>query len=105
MNQKFSKTWAPLIIALFLLSAVLQHAGLWLITLLLTTATALAWLWNRYALRRVEYTRQLAAGRAFAGERVTLSVAVTNHKALPAPWLRVDDIFPDNLNYYYLMNS
>jgi uncharacterized protein (DUF58 family) len=94
----FSENWLLLTLLLFILSAALRHSGLLLITLLATTVTSLAWLWNRLVLRRVEYTRELIVSRAFAGERVPVSVAVTNRKALPVPWLRVDDAFPEALS-------
>ncbi len=93
----FSETWLTLILVLLLLSAALGHSGLLLVTLLATTAICLAWLWNRFVLQRVEYTREFAVRRAFAGERVPVSVTVTNRKALPVPYLRVDDAFPHSL--------
>jgi uncharacterized protein (DUF58 family) len=69
-----------------------------LIALLATTSTCLAWLWNRLVLQRVEYTREFATPRVFVGEQARLAVAVTNHKSLPVPWLRVEDAFPDSLS-------
>ena len=97
VNHKLGRTWPPLILFLLALSAALGHSALLLITILASTAASLAWLWNHFVLRRVEYTRKLAAGRAFVGERVAVSVAVTNRKLLPIPWLRVDDVFPNTL--------
>jgi uncharacterized protein (DUF58 family) len=73
-----SEVWLLFVGAAFVLSAALRHSGLLLITLLVATATALAWLWDRWVLRRVQYTRELTASRAFAGERVQVSVTVTN---------------------------
>lgn len=94
----FSETWLLIILVLLILSAALGHSGLLLITLLAATAICLAWLWNRFVLQRVEYAREFTERRAFAGERVSVSVMVTNHKALPVPWLRVDDVFPNSLS-------
>ena len=93
----FTEAWLWFMFLLLLLSALLGHSGLLLITLLATTATTLAWLWNRLVLRRVEYERELTARRVFVGERVAVSVAITNRKMLPVPWLRADDAFPDSL--------
>jgi uncharacterized protein (DUF58 family) len=93
----FSENWVLLTFALLIISAVAGHRGLLLITLLMTTATSVAWLWNRLVLRRVEYARDLMASRAFVGERVAVSVTLTNRKALPVPWLKVDDAFPERL--------
>ena len=96
-HQIFSDSWVLLILLLFILSAVLGHSGLLLITLLATIVTSLAWSWNHLVLRRFEYARELKASRAFVGERVAVAVTVTNRKSLPIPWLRVDDAFPDGL--------
>jgi uncharacterized protein (DUF58 family) len=93
----FSDTWVALILLLLVLSAALGHSGLLLVTLLAATALCLAWLWNHFVLQRVEYVREFAVRRAFVGERVPVTVMVTNHKTLPVPWLRVDDAFPNGL--------
>jgi len=97
VNQMFSEDWLLLIFLALILSAALRHRALLLITLLVTMATSLAWLWNRWVLRQLHYTRELVSTRAFAGERVPISVMVTNRKPLPVPWLRVDDAFPETL--------
>ncbi len=93
----FSESWLLLILALFILGAVLGHSGLLLIAVLMTAASSLAWLWNAVVLYRVEYARELTASRTFAGEPVSLDVSVTNRKALPVPWLRIDDVFPNTV--------
>ena len=93
----FSEGWLWFAVLLLLLGAVLGHSGLLLITLLVTIVTAMAWLWNRFVLGRIEYTRELAAHRVFAGENVSVSIVVTNHKTLPVPWMRVSDMFPASL--------
>jgi uncharacterized protein (DUF58 family) len=98
IDRMFSESWLFIAIVLFVLSAASQHSGLMLITLLGTIAVFLASLWNRFVLRQVNYTRKLSAPRIFAGERVCVSVAVTNYNLLPVPWMRVDDTFPDSLS-------
>ena len=96
-QQMFSEGWLLLTFGLFILSAALGHSGLLLIPLLATIATAVAWLWNRLVLYRVEYRRELSASRAFVGERLSVTVMVTNQKLLPVGWLRCDDLFPESL--------
>ena len=92
-----SDQWVLFLLILFVLSAIVGSSELLLVTLLMSLVTCVAWLWNRWSLRGVEYTRELTVGRTFAGERVSVSVTVTNRKALPVPWLRVDDSFPGGL--------
>lgn len=97
VTLKFSEAWILFILGLFLLSAWLRQSELLLIALFVSIITLLAWLWNALVLYRVAYDRELAVGRAFVGEQVSVTVTVTNHKALPVPWLSVDDGFPDSL--------
>jgi len=96
-TRTFSEGWLLLAFLLFILSAALRNSALLLISVLMVAATSLASLWNRWVLRRVQYARELTACRAFVGERVPVSVTVTNRKILPVPWLRVDDAFPETL--------
>ena len=56
-----------------------------------------AWSWNRASLTRLEYERDVAPTRAFIGESVHVRMRIANHKALPVPWVRVEDSFPSKL--------
>jgi len=90
----FERGWAGLALVGLLLGLLLQQPALTLLATLTLTVTPLAWLWNRYSLRRVEYVRLLGERRAFPGEVVELTVRVTNRKPLPLAWLRIEDQFP-----------
>ncbi|HAL61182.1 MAG TPA: DUF58 domain-containing protein [Chloroflexi bacterium] len=90
----FERGWAGLALVGLLLGLLLQQPGLTLLATLILTVTPLAWLWNRYSLQRVEYTRFFGEKRAFPGEVVELTVRVTNRKPLPLAWLRIEDQFP-----------
>ncbi|MBI2165289.1 MAG: DUF58 domain-containing protein [Chloroflexi bacterium] len=56
-----------------------------------------AWLWGRLSLERVSYQRKLSQARLFPGEKTTLSISVTNRKALPLSWLRLEDRLREEL--------
>jgi uncharacterized protein (DUF58 family) len=56
-----------------------------------------SYLWDRYALARVEYRRSFTPRRAFHGETVTFTMEVTNRKPLPLAWLEVVDELPQEL--------
>jgi uncharacterized protein (DUF58 family) len=60
----------------------------------LLLASASVWLWERYGLRDVTYTRAMGERRAFFGEEVPLVVEVVNRKLLPLPWLEAHDSIP-----------
>jgi len=62
------------------------------VTLLLTAGAS--WIWERYCLVGLDYRRQLGQTRAFFGEQVSLSIEITNAKALPLAWLEVEDGVP-----------
>jgi len=94
----FNESWIILAVFISIIGFVLRLNGMMTVASLLLTVVPLAWLWNHYAPRRIEYGRTFSERRAFAGETVDLSLRVTNRKLLPIPWLRVQDEFPSLLN-------
>lgn len=56
-----------------------------------------AWSWNRVSLAKVTYEREVAPTRAFIGETIQVRLRVANRKALPLPWIRVEESFPSGL--------
>jgi uncharacterized protein (DUF58 family) len=93
----FSENWELVVLALLVLAAILGQSALVLIAILLVTVVPVSWLWNRLVLRRVTYARRFSEHRVFAGETVDLSVSLANPKILPIPWLKVEDLFPSEL--------
>ncbi|MFQ5855667.1 MAG: DUF58 domain-containing protein [Anaerolineae bacterium] len=91
------ENWELVIVVLLVLGAVLGQSALLLIVILLVTVVSIGWLWNRFVLRRVTYTRDFTEYRAFAGETVDVSVSLANPKPLPVPWLKAEDLFPTEL--------
>ena len=53
--------------------------------------------WNRVSLARVTFERSLSETRAFVGDNVTVDLRVTNRKAIPMPWVTLEDQFPSGL--------
>ncbi len=82
---------------LILLGAALSERSLALLGLLTLVTAGGAWLWARYALSHVGYTRTLDADRIFPGEQVSMRVSVVNRKLLPLAWLDIEDQIPDRL--------
>ncbi len=56
-----------------------------------------AWGWNRVCLARVTFERSLSVTRAFIGDTVSVQLRVTNRKAIPMPWVTMEDQFPTGL--------
>ena len=75
--------------ALLLLAGILHQGGLLLVAVLLVLLFGVAKLWEKYALRRVEYSRRVSATRAFFGDEVRLELSVANRKPLPLPWVSI----------------
>lgn len=93
----FTSVWLyGSLILLFYGMAFRQPAITVLATLLLLTA-GVSWLWSRYSLQSVTYTRRLSAARVFRDETITLRLELINRKLLPLAWIEVEDEFPDRL--------
>jgi uncharacterized protein (DUF58 family) len=56
-----------------------------------------AWSWNRASLARVSYERETEPTRAFIGESIHVRMRISNKKALPVPWVRVEESFPSGM--------
>lgn len=80
-----------------LLGMALRQPALSILALLTLVTAGASWLWSRYSLDRVEYTRTLSADRVFRGESVTLTASLVNRKWLPLPWLEVEDQISDRV--------
>lgn len=79
---------------MLIFAALLQQPSLLLLASLLLTIVPIAWLWQRVAFWNVTYERRFDETRVFEGERVSLSLRLTNQKWLPLAWIRVTDRLP-----------
>jgi uncharacterized protein (DUF58 family) len=92
-----NKNWWTFLAALFGLSVILRHRGLFFFSALLALASGASVLWYRYCLHGVSYRREFKSQHIFSGEETELRIEVTNAKPLPLPWLMVRDGFPRNV--------
>lgn len=90
----FTAVWLEFAILMVVLASLLGQETLLTLASLLVVALPFGWLWQRFAFYRVAYQRQLNETRVFEGERVTLTLLLTNRKWLPLAWLRVTDLIP-----------
>lgn len=56
-----------------------------------------AWLWQRFCLTGVEYTRRFSEDHVFWGETVDLTISLVNRKLLPLSWIETDEEYSDKL--------
>lgn len=80
------------VVGLALRNNLLVFLGILLALVVLTS-----WLWGKYCLRAVSYTRRLASSRLGFGEQTDLWIEVVNAKPLPLAWLRAEDELPIEL--------
>jgi uncharacterized protein (DUF58 family) len=89
--------WLWLAVLILVISLALHQVALALICVLFLLTGGVARLWNRFCLHRIEYQRRLSHHQVFFGEEVVYEIEVTNRKALPLPWIRIEDELPEKV--------
>ncbi len=82
---------------LVLIGMITRERALSLLGLLTIITAGGAWLWSRYSLDNLEYSRRLSDDRLFTGERLTMHVTLINRKFLPLAWCEIEDEVADRL--------
>jgi uncharacterized protein (DUF58 family) len=90
-------SWLILASVLLILAVGLRQGSLLLVAILLFLLWGVSQIWSKYALRRIEYSRQLSTTHAFFGDEVTLELSIANRKILPLPWVQIDEELDENL--------
>ena len=89
--------WPYVCGALILVGAVAHNAAVAALGFDVLLACGGALLWARWSLRRLTYERIIPEDHAFAGERIGVTLRMTNRKPLPLPWVETHDQFPEAL--------
>jgi uncharacterized protein (DUF58 family) len=87
----YGQAWIGGAIVVILIGMLVSQPAVTVIGTILLLTLALAWFWNRHVLDRLVFERQAESDRCFAGERLHLTLRLTNKKLLPMPWVRVED--------------
>lgn len=98
VDHLINPRWAGALTVVVLACVILQQTMIFFAGAILLLALALSWLWGRYCLDRVEYTRAFSSPTVAFGEEVTLTVTVVNRKPLPLSWLEIDDEAPTTVD-------
>ncbi|MFW6075711.1 MAG: DUF58 domain-containing protein [Chloroflexota bacterium] len=93
----FSRPWLYLSAVMVLLGMIVREPALSLLGVAPLVTAGAAWLWARYSLENVEYTRELSTDRIFCGDTVQLRVTVVNRKLLPVASMEIEDQTADRL--------
>jgi uncharacterized protein (DUF58 family) len=96
-DTQFSEAWAVLAVLLTLLGVVFNHPFLPAAGLAMIVVALAGRVWSELSFFGLDYRRRLSETRAFLGEKVELTLEVSNRKFLPITWLQVTDIFPATL--------
>lgn len=89
--------WGYFAAAVIVIGLVAQNAAVVTLGFAVVLACGAATLWARYSLRRVLYERLIPEDHAFAGERLGVTLRITNRKPLPLPWIEASEQFPEDM--------
>lgn len=81
----------------FALGVISRNPLLLLIGVIVAFIAFTSWLWGRYCLAGVSYTRRFETSRLFFGEETEFWIELINAKPLPLTWLQAEDEFPQDL--------
>ena len=93
----FNHVWIYGGVAMMLLGMALRERAITLLGIVPLVTAGGSWLWARYSLTNVEYTRELSEDRVFCGDTVDLHIRITNRKLIPLAWIEVEDSLADRL--------
>lgn len=82
----FRDGWVPVGALLIFIGLVAAKPLIVAVGLVIAVLGAVGQFWSRHLFDRVSVTRRLGERRAFAGEHVSLGIALENRKILPLPW-------------------
>ena len=113
-----SRNWLWINLVLVLLGIIVGSGPLIGLAVFLIVAGFLARFWADHVLDGVRYERVIPENRAFAGEKLSITLRLANDKLLPIPWIEVRDAIPEGVpldethavqapfpNYVYLVRS
>ncbi|MDE2696536.1 MAG: DUF58 domain-containing protein [Chloroflexota bacterium] len=96
MRALLNESWLSASLLLVVLGLTIESVPLLGLGALVLGAGGAARLWSRLSLEDVGYRREVSEHRAFVGERVQVTMHLTNEKVLPVPWIEVRERLPDD---------
>jgi uncharacterized protein (DUF58 family) len=92
-----SRYWLGFPLSLLLLGVLVSSEPVIGLSVLLLLSGGVAQLWSKHALDNVRYERIIPETRAFPGERMAMTLRLSNDKVLPVPLVEVRDAFPEGV--------
>src|SRR5581483_2768136 len=94
-DRKLSREQWVFLIALMLVGAIVTRI---LVVVILAgcilLAVGIGWLWHKFVLYDVVYTRRVEPTQLFPGETATIGWSLLNNKPLPISWIRWQEHLP-----------
>jgi len=69
----------------------------WLLVNAVVLLALLAWVYGKFGLNRVGYSRFFSKDAVFAGEEIEMVERIANRKLLPLPWVRLESMMAQGL--------
>ncbi len=91
--------WLPIPLWLLLIGVLTSSGPLIGLASFILLAGVVARQWADHAFDRLTYRRVIPENRAFAGDRVSMRLRLTNDKLLPVSWVEVSDFVPDAIDF------
>lgn len=90
--------WIPIPLVLILVGLLTGTAAVIGLAVFVLCAGFLARAWSKHAFDRLTYERRIPETRAFAGDRMGMTLRLVNDKLLPIPWLELKDPIPEAID-------
>src|SRR5690625_2634272 len=71
----------------------------WFIFVTLIVIALQSYIYSKWGLSRVQYTRSFSEVAVFEGEEIKMIDEIANKKLLPIPWLRLETKINENLQF------
>src|SRR5699024_899450 len=71
----------------------------WFMFVLFIVIGLRSYIYSKWGLSRIEYTRSFSEVAVFEGEEIKMTDVVANKKLLPIPWLRLEAKINENLQF------
>ncbi len=91
--------WLPVPLFLALFGVATSSGPVIGLAAFLLLAAFVAKTWAEHSLDDVRYERRIPENRAFAGERLKMTLRLVNDKLLPIPWIELRDLVPEVLPF------
>lgn len=92
-----SKYWLPIAIWAGLIGVAAESGALIGLAAFVFIAGNVASFWSKHVLDGLRFERVLPEDHAFPGERLSLTLRLSNDKLLPVPWVEVRDPVPEGI--------